>query len=166
MVCQTSMSICLDNDVIVRVMQHTPESIFAQTIPNEEFVVNPALIRARILTEFCRHNIEYMAVKYDKQAVGNLQSISHILYLQAGRRRHWSTSAQCKNKGNTYLDGMPHTNNYIIMHVHKQEQDSNTHDNIMKQKIINSTDENLQVRKHKHCYIILLLLLLSCCISS
>ena len=35
-------------------------------IPKEEFVVNPAIIRARILTEFCRHNTEYMAVKYDK----------------------------------------------------------------------------------------------------
>lgn len=48
----------------------------------------------------------------------------------------------------------------IIMHVHKQEQDSNTHDNIiMKQKIINSTDENLQVRKLKHCYIILIVVI-------
>ena len=38
-----------------------------------------------------------------------------------------------------------------IQDIIKQEQDSNTHDNIiMKQKIINSTDENLQVRKHKH----------------
>jgi hypothetical protein len=38
------------NDVIVHVIQHTPENMFAKTIPNEEFVVNPALIRARILT--------------------------------------------------------------------------------------------------------------------
>ena len=81
------MSICLDNDVIVHVMQHTPESIFAQTIPNEEFVVNPALIRTRILTEFCRHNTEYMAVKYDKQAIGNLQSIRHVSCIPTGRKK-------------------------------------------------------------------------------
>ena len=35
------------------------------------------------------------------------------------------------------------------MHVHKQEQNINTDDNsIMNQITVNSTDENLQVRKH------------------
>lgn len=38
-----------------------------ETIPFEEFTVNPAVIRARLLTEFCRQSAEYVTQRYDKQ---------------------------------------------------------------------------------------------------
>jgi hypothetical protein len=46
-----------------------------------------------------------MAMKYDKQAIGNLQILAMSHILQAERRGHWSTPTQYKNKGNAYSHG-------------------------------------------------------------